>query len=625
MTARNQSIIRTCADCNNFICLKDSSCRESFTRKSSHKKSAYRPKDVFGSDRFSFAATFGALTFLCFEIAVKRQYVVRNANGGPLNIQILGAVVSIIVYTLDYFPLLTALADKTALGDVLGTAYIWTMTSMYLIQRLGCYGEEGRRLLLFIQNIPIIMYMVFLSVSFPARMILSARKILKNVVGTYEEFSAQETDNIRRTPQGRYVHRLLRTRSKPRLKNKLIIIGDNSVGYRLKKFAEEVRLRLTYRNFPEFRYSLRMIGVVVVGMLLIYMMSAEVLLTLIPLLSHIKLEIWRKISVIEHFSEVHSSHVNFTITVLFVTRDVTAAIQVCAILSACLAFCIGLLNIIHTLTSYRQYLMELYRGDNSNIPRRENQDNTDILVGSMQFAGYQIGFAIFAYMVQITILFFSSFGIALVIIIIKYNREEPIRQVVIMIWPMVVFSILVRLLQIVTAKFIFLQDRGRVMAIRYRRSYLLFLYFTFILDIIIGSMRCPYRLLKAVTLGSLTLSRLDHSALSRKFETLDTGFRAYVGFLHFENVTSHPVLLTFVRLLLARPGGFEPPRRLQASVKASVSQGDVCITELGSAFWRDNQLSRKARARHRWHLLYTLHKNPELQFLRRNSYDWLED
>lgn len=29
-----------------------------------------------------------------------------------------------------------------------------------------------------------------------------------------------------------------------------IIIGDNSVGYRLKKFAEEVRLRLTYRNFP---------------------------------------------------------------------------------------------------------------------------------------------------------------------------------------------------------------------------------------------------------------------------------------------------------------------------------------------------------------------------------------
>jgi hypothetical protein len=56
-------------------------------------------------------------------------------------------------------------------------------------------------------------------------------------------------------------------------------------------------------------------------------MSAEVLLTLIPLLSYIRQEIWRKIAVVEHFSEVHSSHANFTVTVLFVTRDVTSAIQ----------------------------------------------------------------------------------------------------------------------------------------------------------------------------------------------------------------------------------------------------------------------------------------------------------
>jgi hypothetical protein len=63
--------------------------------------------------------------------------------------------------------------------------------------------------------------MVFLSVSFPARLILSARKFLKNVVGTYEEFSAQEIDNIRKTPQGRYVQTLLRPRSKQKLKKKL--------------------------------------------------------------------------------------------------------------------------------------------------------------------------------------------------------------------------------------------------------------------------------------------------------------------------------------------------------------------------------------------------------------------
>ncbi|XP_061178443.1 receptor for retinol uptake stra6-like [Saccostrea echinata] len=591
-----------------------------------HGKSVSRkPKDTFGSDRFSFAAIFGALTFLCFEIAVKRRYVVRRANDGPLNVQILGAVVSIIVYTLDYFPLLTALADKTVIGDMVGTLYIWTMTSLFIIQRLGCYGEEGRRLVLFIQNIPIFMCLVFLAVSFPARLILSVRKILKKVDGTYEEFSAQETDSIRQTPQGRYVQSLLKKRPKETLKNKVASDADNSFGHRLKELMMEIRTKVTYKNIPEFRYSLRMMGVVVIGVLLIYMISAEVLLGLIPLLSYIKSLILRKISRVEGFSEEHGINTNFTITVLSVTRDVTVAIQVCAILSSFLVFCIGLMNIIHTLISYRQYLMELYRGDSSHIPKRENQNNTDILVGSMQFAGYQIGFVIFAYAVQIVILFFSSFGISLVFIVIKYNREKPIRKVVEMMWPMVVFSVLVRLLQIITAKFVFLQDKGRVMAIRYRRSYLVFLYFTFILDIIIGTMRCPYRLVKAIILGSLTLSRLDHSALSREFETLDTGFRAYVGFLHFENMTSHPVLLTFVRLLLARPGGFEPPKKLKASVKASVSHGEVIISELGNAFWKDNQLTKKARAKHRWHLLYTLHKNPQLQFLRRNSFDWLED
>lgn len=156
-----------------------------------------------------------------------------------------------------------------------------------------------------------------------------------------------------------------------------------------------------------------------------------------------------------------------------------------------------------------------------------------------------------------------------------------------------------------------------------------------------------------------------------------------MGFLHFENVTSHPVLLTFVRLLLARPSGFEPKwRKMKLSLKASVAQGEVHIAELGekgsyitnafynvyrvycnnpnllnqrmlfklsprsftlekeiidphqkiqrsffsgNAFWKDNQMSKKALARHRWHLVYTLMKNPQLQFLRRTTNDWLED
>lgn len=55
-----------------------------------------------------------------------------------------------------------------------------------------------------------------------------------------------------------------------------------------------------------------------------------------------------------------------------------------------------------------------------------------------------------------------------------------------------------------------------------------------------------------------------------------------MGFLHFENVTSHPVLITFARLLFARPSGFEPKwRKMKVSVKTSVDKGEVHIAELG--------------------------------------------
>lgn len=70
--------------------------------------------------------------------------------------------------------------------------------------------HQGKRMVLFIQNIPIFMCMMFLCVSFPARLIRSVRKLMARVVGSFVEFSAREIDIIKETPQGRYVQGLLR-------------------------------------------------------------------------------------------------------------------------------------------------------------------------------------------------------------------------------------------------------------------------------------------------------------------------------------------------------------------------------------------------------------------------------
>ena len=42
------------------------------------------------------------------------------------------------------------------------------------------------------------------------------------------------------------------------------------------------------------------------------------------------------------------------------------------------------------------------------------------------------------------------------------------------------------------------------------------------------------------------------------------------------------MFLTFVRLLLARPGEFETEKKLKASVKASVAEGGIHIAEIGA-------------------------------------------
>ena len=49
------------------------------------------------------------------------------------------------------------------------------------------------------------------------------------------------------------------------------------------------------------------------------------------------------------------------------------------------------------------------------------------------------------------------------------------------------------------------------------------------------------------------------------------------------------MFLTFVRLLLARPGEFETEKKLKASVKASVAEGGIHIAEIGAGQVKKNR------------------------------------
>jgi len=62
----------------------------------------------------------------------------------------------------------------------------------------------------------------------------------------------------------------------------------------------------------------------------------------------------------------------------------------------------------------------------------------------------------------------------------------------------------------------------------FRRVLFTFSYFMFFYNIFIGFLSCILRILKSIAIGAIFMSRLDNSALPRRFQMMDPGNIAYV-------------------------------------------------------------------------------------------------
>ncbi|CAF2267966.1 unnamed protein product [Rotaria magnacalcarata] len=68
-------------------------------------------------------------------------------------------------------------------------------------------------------------------------------------------------------------------------------------------------------------------------------------------------------------------------------------------------------------------------------------------------------------------------------------------------------------------------------------------------DCFLGVASCIIRLINATLFNLLFIGRLDYSLLGRPLEKFDSGFTAYVSYLHVEVAHTHPVMLAFCNLL----------------------------------------------------------------------------
>ncbi|XP_070542392.1 stimulated by retinoic acid gene 6 protein-like [Ptychodera flava] len=354
---------------------------------------------------------------------------------------------------------------------------------------------------------------------------------------------------------------------------------DDSIGQlaRLKQI-----LRQFYTPRPGFKYSTRLISTMVVSINAVYI----ILLILIT--------IWPDIS---KFNEVFNAYTMYVL-------------EVCWKLSLAIGILIFVFTIPLILQAYRENMLSVFKGDHSLVAAVAENTSFSItpamrVVSASRYAGFQVAYAVFGFLIHFTVLFVMTGFMSLAIL-----YPDILKSIALWAWPIVVIGLTITLVQYLLARFVFLQDRGRVFALDNRRLFHNCTFFAFLYNIYLGLFSSLMRLFKGMFFGALLFPRLDHSVLPRAVERFDPGFRAYVGFLQLENAHTHPVLVCFCRLLLLS--------RQENDKEVTKGEGSInTITEDAQGASKPTGQDRSRRLpRNRWFLAFTLIRNPGLQQLR---------
>ncbi|CAF3004156.1 unnamed protein product [Rotaria sp. Silwood2] len=298
-----------------------------------------------------------------------------------------------------------------------------------------------------------------------------------------------------------------------------------------------------YEWRDDYRFSTRIICLYSSIFLLLYLVTIQACIQVLPLISGIQQTLQLVVDLISSIfiskpddtdgENVSSNTSNFPLPSL--TRSYLFAIF--------LTLTIIIIQLLVLLVNIRRNSFQSFRGDDSEIPRRQRSHYVSYAAGNFHFAGYFIGYLIWGYMIIAVFSFLLCLTIDAFIIYGSVRLVETILKTVI---PSILFVLFKQYLNKILAQYIFLQHNGEVLALNNRRFLMIFIYFNFFLDAFLGFISSVVRLIKSVIGGIAYMCRLDYSPLGRKLETMDGGFSAYCGFIHTECTHRHPIMLAVV-------------------------------------------------------------------------------
>ncbi|UJR08228.1 hypothetical protein I4U23_012501 [Adineta vaga] len=262
-----------------------------------------------------------------------------------------------------------------------------------------------------------------------------------------------------------------------------------------------------------------------------------------------------------------------------------------------------IIQLLVMLVNIRRNLFQSFRGDDSEIPRRQRSRYISYASGNIHFAGYFIGYLIWGF---ILIAVFVTLICVAIDAFITFGSVRLIETILKKVIPSLLFILFKQYLNKILAQYVFLQHQGNVLALNNRRILMIFIYFNFFLDAFLGFISSIMRLIKSAIGGIAYMCRLDYSPLGRKLETMDGGFSSYCGFIHTECAHRHPVMLVFVSHIYTE-------MKLKQWTMDDKRFHDISNDD------ENFELKRKKTTRYvrKWKLLVFLIRNPTIVFFRK--------
>ncbi|CAH1799468.1 unnamed protein product, partial [Owenia fusiformis] len=486
------------------------------------------------SKRFSYAAAFGLTTGLCLQMILLRELVVPPSLETPSYLITFYYVLTVIIYGTNFYPVFAALFLDSIISYSVGTVYVWIYSTIYLLSLYNLCTDSSLAMWETLGQLPIILCCVYLMIGFPFRLIISIRDRNKDKSIAWREHY-----------QAKYVTSMFAP-----AKTEIVPVTIKE------KILDFLRSKM-YKSVSGYRYSTRVVSTTAVTLIMLYMIFItwmgvyEKLVVLvadaiIPLIEALGASPIVKLVVDVIMEKTVDENTFLYILHLYVTN-----IKVSFVLSTTLAFLLVVYNILRSMACYRNDQLLLYKGNHPNLPPLKDLGCSTMMTGFIRFAGFQVAYCAWSFIMIMLVLFLVTFLLGAVIIIpLTLGYGKWFLVVLNGLWPVILITLVLMVGQILLSRFAFLQERGAFLAVNNRRWLFLFTYYMFFYNIFLGLFSALKRIIFSIVFGAIFLGRLDISSLSRYFEQKDPGYACYLGLLYVEHCHNHPILVTFCNILI---------------------------------------------------------------------------